>query len=204
MFWLEQTFPLLCHEAFMHGIEKLKLTIRRSDWWWNERNHPLGISPHRSNGQNPNFVEQMLLDISTESRDGSVPWLESAWGSAFKHLKSIKEVEIEFETSDDKKDELLAILKWARTWKFPLDGGMVLSAEGTDVTVMSWQTPLCYWSDICPYCGSRWSCGRVRESEPRNEKCKERMHARQLGRGPTCHIYSMLWRKVAREPNARR
>ena len=98
-------------------------------------------------------------------------FFERAWGSAFKHLKSIKEVEIEFETSDDKKDELLAILKWARTWKFPLDGGMLLSAEGTDVTVMSWQTPLCYWSDICPYCRGCWSCGYVWRSKLRNEKC---------------------------------
>jgi len=210
MFWLDEAFPVLCHEAFMQGIEKIKLTIRRSDWWWNERNHPLFISPQRGkSGQDADLVDQMLRDIATESRGGAVPWMEGAWGCAFKHLGSLREVEIEFETADDKKEELLAILRWARTWRFPLaEEGLVLSAEGTDVTTMSWQTPMCYWSDICPYCGSVGSC-RLVHSVPaavqtQKEECKHRMKARQLGRGPTCHVYSMLWRKVAREPDARR
>jgi hypothetical protein len=45
MFWLEQTFSSLCKQDFMEGIEKVKITLRRSDWWWNENNYPLGINP---------------------------------------------------------------------------------------------------------------------------------------------------------------
>ena len=33
-FWLEQHFPKFCEESFMQGIEKVKVTIRRCDWWW--------------------------------------------------------------------------------------------------------------------------------------------------------------------------
>ena len=47
LFWLEGKFPYLCKESFMQGIEKVKITIRRGDWWWNERNEQLGINPQR-------------------------------------------------------------------------------------------------------------------------------------------------------------
>jgi hypothetical protein len=196
MYWLEQTFPIFCHQYFMQGIQKVKITIRRSDWWWNERNAPLAISPHRNDyGQN---VVKMLQDIATEQRGGVVSWSPGAWGSAFKHLKSLKELEIEFETSEDKKAELEAILKWAKTWRFPLNDGMVLSTEGLDVTSSSWQTPMCYWSDHCPHCGK---LGRCRLVNPVDKNCAERMKMKELGRGPTCYIYNMRW-KVARDVKA--
>ena len=208
MFWLEQTFPLLCssHQPFLPSIQKLKLTLRRSDWWYNERNAPLSISPYRNNSENAN---SMLQDMSTSSRGEELLFLPNSWGSAFKHLPSLKSLEIEFETSDDKKDELLSILKWARTWRFPLsEDGVVLSAEGTDVTSMSWQSPMCGWSDICPYCGSHGSCRLMLNAptagQQQKEECRLRMKARQLGRGPICHVYSVLWRKVAKEKDARR
>jgi len=50
LFWLEQTFPIFSGSSFLQGMEKLKITIRRGDWWLNEKNVPLGINPQRRNG----------------------------------------------------------------------------------------------------------------------------------------------------------
>ena len=132
---------------------------------------------------------------------GVVPFLEVAWGSAFKHLPSLKELEIELETSDDKKPELETIVKWAKTWKFPLSGGRALSTEGQEVSYSSWQSPYCFWSGQCPYCGthSRRHCNS--EGTPNEEKCAERARLRFAGLGPLCHVYSLRW-KVALDPNA--
>jgi hypothetical protein len=75
MFWLEQTFPVFCQQDFMRGIQALKITIRRGDWWWNERNRPLVISPHRQTVQHHFCVGQMHEDIAQQQRGGVTPWL---------------------------------------------------------------------------------------------------------------------------------
>jgi hypothetical protein len=143
----------------------------------------------------------MHQDIATQVRGGVTPFLDSAWGSAFKSLPSLKELEIEFETSDDKKHELETIVKWAKTWKFPLNDGKVLSTEGLEVTSTSWDSPLCYWSDQCPYCGSHHRSHCNSEGTPNEEKCAKRARLRSSGLGPKCHIFSMRW-KVALDTNA--
>jgi hypothetical protein len=48
----------------------------------------------------------------------------------FQELKSLKELDIELETSEDKVADLMAIVEKAKTWKCPLKNGMVLSTEG--------------------------------------------------------------------------
>lgn len=199
MFWLEQTFPVMCRQDFMRGIEKVKITIRRGDWWWNESNHPLIINPYRQTVQHYFCLGEMQQDIAVQERGGTVPWLNSAWGFAFKQLPSLKEVEMEFETSDDKKQELERIVKWAKTWKFPLNYGKVLSTEGLEVTSSSWQSPFCFWSDQCPYCGTHHRNHCNSEGTPNEEKCAERAALRLSGLGPKCHIHSLRWR-VAQNP----
>ncbi|KAN0096121.1 hypothetical protein V8E51_014926 [Hyaloscypha variabilis] len=194
MFWLEHTFVDFCQQDFMRNIERLKLTIRRGDWWWNERNHPLVIAPHRDTAQHHFCVAQMHQDIAVQGRGGVTPFAEGAWGLAFKHLPSLKEVEIEFETSDDKKAELETIVKWAKTWKFPLKDGLVLSTEGLGMTTTSWQSPYCYWSHQCPYCGSHARNHCNSEGTPNEEKCAERSSLRLSGLGPTCYMYGLRWR----------
>lgn len=56
LFWLEQSFPNLARQEFMQGIEKLTLTIRRGDWWYNESNAPLVLNPQRGDDQNVDMV----------------------------------------------------------------------------------------------------------------------------------------------------
>lgn len=191
-FWLEQVFPQLCKEKFMQGIEKVKMTVRRCDWWWNERNHPLAINAPRGNGD----TQQMTQDILTAKAGGVVPWNMEGWGGAFAHLSSLKELEIELETSDDKKDELVAIVDWAKDWKFPLGDGKVLSTDGVrPKDVWTWNGPLRFSSEQCPYC---YRYSRCREVNPPNEKCTERMRLKDLGVGPLCHVFSLRW-KVAED-----
>jgi hypothetical protein len=48
MYWLEGQFLVFCNQPYLSQVEKLKLTIRRGDWWWNERNAPLYIHPKRT------------------------------------------------------------------------------------------------------------------------------------------------------------
>jgi hypothetical protein len=196
MFWLEQTFPEFCQHDIFAGIETLKITIRRSDWWWNERNHPLVINPHRETVQADPCIAEMHRDIAVQQRGGAVPWLESAWGAAFQHLPSLKEVEIELETSDDKKAELETIVKWAKTWRFPLDHGKVLSTEGREPTITSWQSPFSMWTAQCPYCRTDLHSLCNSKGTPNEEKCAEMADLRSRGLGPKCHVYSLRWRAV--------
>ncbi|CZT03758.1 hypothetical protein WAI453_009032 [Rhynchosporium graminicola] len=189
-FWLEQYFNSYCDERFMNGIEKVKITIRRCDWWWNERNNPLGINPYRGNADS----DQMTRDI-VACKNGEVPeWNMAGWAGAFSKLPNLKELEMELETSDDKIDELVAIVEWAKMWKFPFRDGKVLNTEGVNAKpVQTWQGPMCFWSQICPYCAGYGDC--LKTDTP-NEKCTERMRLRGLSMGPLCSVYSLRW-KVA-------
>ena len=196
MFWLELKFPMKCRQGFMRGIEKLRITIRKTDWWWNERNHPLVINPYRDTAQFQSSIGQMHKDIAAQVRGDLFPLPNNVWGSAFKNLPSLKELEIEFETSDDKRHELDTIVKWAKTWKFPLHDGRLLSTEGLEVTSSSWQSPFCCWSHQCPYCGSYHRSHCNSEGTPNEEKCAERAALRFSGLGPKCHIYSVRWKVV--------
>jgi len=190
LYWLEQSFPRLCGQDLMQNIEKLKITIRRGDWWWNERNAPLGINPHRGNGD----VTGMYQDWAAEKNGRAILWNPNGWGCAFGKLKGLKELEMELETSDDKRDELMAIVEKAKTWRFPLKGGLVLSAEGMPVSTSMWQTSMCYWSGRCPYCGEASKC---KKAEPANKGCEERMRLRAEEKGPICHIVSLRWKVVS-------
>ncbi|KAF8850935.1 hypothetical protein BDZ45DRAFT_661257 [Acephala macrosclerotiorum] len=190
MYWLEGQFIGLCGQMYMSNVEKLKLTIRRGDWWWNERNVALYIHPKRT----IRSAGEMLVSINQEKTNSPEAFLENAWGSAFKRLPSLKELEIEFETSDDKKAELEQIVDWAKTWKFPMKDGKVLSADGLDVKKKSWEGGMTFWSDRCPYCGShnRVPCVNARTPDEKKE-CVERTERRSHGRGPTLHIMNVRW-----------
>ena len=167
----------------MQGVEKLKITIRRGDWWWNERNAPLGINPQRGNGN----AHQMQQDWEAEKRGMVIPWRESGWGSAFGNLKGLKELEMEFETSEDKVAELGKIAEKAKTWKFPLKDGKVLSTEGLESKTWKWRGPMCFWSERCPYCFGRAQCQGM--SSP----CVEKRRLRSEGLGPEATVVRLRW-----------
>ncbi len=193
-FWLEQAFPKLCKAQFMQGIEKVKITVRRCDWWWNERNHPLAINAPRGTAD----PLQMSRDILTAKGGGVVPWNMDGWGGAFAHLSSLKELEMELETSDDKKDELVAIVNWAKNWKFPFRDGKVLSTQGVkSKSLWAWNGPLKFTSEQCPHC---YRYGRCRMLDPPYEKCGERMRLKDHGLGPLCHVFSLRWKPAEDSP----
>lgn len=178
----------------MQGIEKVKITIRRGDWWWNERNVPLGICPQSGSARNG----EMLSEWEREKKGYVVPWRESAWGYAFAELSALKELEMEFETSEDKVEELKAIVKKAKDWKFPLKNDVVLSTEGLEAKTMEWRSNACYWSRSCPYCSSGHRCvGSL--SSPLNEKCIGKQKLKLEGIGPMCTVMSLRWRVAMKE-----
>lgn len=121
----------------MQAIETIKITIRRGDWWWWKGGYPLGINAPRGNGD----VPQMNCDMAAEKAGEIVPWDMGGWGGAFAQLKSIKELQMEFETSDKHKDQLVAIVNRAKTWGFPLQDGMVLSAKDYIIGEHTWTKP---------------------------------------------------------------
>lgn len=191
-FWLEQSFSAFCDEKFMRGVEKVRITVRRCDWWWNERNNALGINPYRGNADTELMMRDIVASHSEDESERAIEWNVEGWGGAFAKLPSLKEVEIELETSEDKVDELVAIVEWAKGWKFPLKDGKVLSTEMVvGKPVQTWQGPMCFWSQICPYCNGFNQC---RTADFQNEKCDERMRQKGAGLGPLCSIYSLRWR----------
>ena len=172
----------------MQGIQKLKITVRRGDWWWNERNAPLAINPKRGNGD----AAQMHRDWDLERRGQINPWKEGGWGTAFGNLRSLKELEMEFETSEDKVVELEEIVEYAKTWRFPLKDGKVLSQEGLQEK-WKWRAPMCYWSPQCPYCHGAPNC---RSRKLMKEQCIEKKRLKELDLGPECTVVSLRWRVV--------
>jgi len=189
LFWLEGSFVGLSKQPLLQGIEKLKITIRRGDWWWNESNEPLGINPQRGDGS----FAQMLQDWKSSS---PIPWREDGWGCAFRNLKGLKELELELETSEDKVDELKAIVKHAKEWKFPLGEGMCLSADGLEPKSTEWRSTDIYWAETCPYCNNSSKCRGTSGflDLSLNEKCGQKMQLKRQGLGPMCTIMSLRYK----------
>ncbi|CAG8961654.1 hypothetical protein HYFRA_00006191 [Hymenoscyphus fraxineus] len=190
LFWLEHSFPLFCSQGYLQGMEKVTITIRRGDWWWNERNAALEINPQRGHSSEAGV---MKADWEAERRGQVIPWNENGWGCAFSKLKSLRELVIEFETSEDKKEELMAIVEKAATWRFPLNEGAVLSTEGAKAYVRTWEAPKIYWSDECPYCTRAIACGKL---GPPTEGCEKRRKLMAEDKGPLCYIASLRWKKI--------
>lgn len=178
----------------MQGIEKVKITIRRGDWWYNETNEPLGICPQSGSAQGGN----MLREWAAEKRGKITPWKPRAWGCALAKLAALRELEMELETSEDKIGELKAIVEKAKGWRFPLENGKVLSADGMDVKVSEWQSDKNYWSEVCPYCQGGQQCRSLPLSEQK-EGCRERARSKAEGKGPMCTVMSLRWRVVTKD-----
>ncbi|KAF8215117.1 hypothetical protein K438DRAFT_1424355, partial [Mycena galopus ATCC 62051] len=116
MFWLDQSFAeLAASEVLPEGVERLKITIRRGDWWYNELKDPFTINPHRGG-----MLEEYLEDVERAESGEEIPWEEDGWGGALQHLPALKELEMEFETTVDRKDELKIIVERALRWRFPM------------------------------------------------------------------------------------
>jgi hypothetical protein len=153
MYWLTDDFYALCddkHANPLRSIENLTIVIRKSDWWYNEFNFPLQVSPYdqgsvppplsfRRMYRNMEMTESFNLprpggrarkagsSSLSSNKNNPMSWkppLEipsNGWGNAFQHLPNLKKLTMEFDTSEDKKGELETIVEWAaRVWRFPL------------------------------------------------------------------------------------
>ncbi|KAJ7709601.1 hypothetical protein B0H17DRAFT_1190793 [Mycena rosella] len=136
MYWLEGSFPELCRSGILpRGVERLRITLRARDWWYNENNYPFYILPYKAGGALPG----MLAEIAREERGEAVPWDKSGWGSAFKNLQALKTLEMEFETTMNRKGEMTKIVNRALTWRFPMGERGVLSNQGLGAEFAQWQ-----------------------------------------------------------------
>ncbi|ROV94372.1 hypothetical protein VPNG_09391 [Cytospora leucostoma] len=110
-------------------LTSLRIVFRRTDWWGWESNTPLAISPFRLSRRTSAHQimhEEMLHALEQPEPLQRLPspsrierW--SCWGLIFLQMLSLKTLTIAFETSEDKRDEMEAIVRWAhRDWRFPI------------------------------------------------------------------------------------
>jgi len=111
-FWLEGQFMDACRIPLMRP-RKLKITLRHTDWWLWEYRAKLGIDP-RLAGRVP------CNEMGREPRADEV---QLGFGHQFRYLRGLRELEMEFETTQSKLAELGAIVQRALVWKFDLHDG---------------------------------------------------------------------------------
>jgi hypothetical protein len=177
--------------------------IRRGDWWWNETNTPLAIDPYGGKGHEIWVMAENMTKAVGERR-----WEEGAWGAAFEKFGRLRVLEMEFETSEDKRAELERIVEWARSWEFPMGERGVLSMRKGEkkrdqrdmepekyeqVRSWEWRGKTAHWSDICPYCNVRWC-------QKSSGKCIERCQLIKRGEGPMLLVKCCKWTLRAGEP----
>ncbi|KAJ7444836.1 hypothetical protein FB451DRAFT_71482 [Mycena latifolia] len=119
--------PCTQRRAAAHHAKGRRLVVVRAQV-------PVHPQPHRGG-----YLEEMRTDIAREKRGEVLPWAEGGWGGALQHLPALKELEMEFETTVDRKEELRTIVKRALTWKFPMGERGVLSNEGLGMELIDWQ-----------------------------------------------------------------
>lgn len=135
MFWLDGSFAPLCASGVLPlGVVRLKITIRRGDWWWCEHNHPFMINPHRGG-----YLAEYIEDVAREERGEGIPWADGAWGGALQLLPALKDLEMEFETTMDRRGELEKVVERALRWRFPMGERGVLGNGGLGMESGEWR-----------------------------------------------------------------
>lgn len=180
----------------MQGIKHMKITIRRGDWWHNEANEPLRINPRTGSSDVEVMIQHMATDKASMAGHSALQYKAQSWGMAFGELAGLENLEMEFETSEDKRGELTEIVEWARGWRFPLKRGRVLSTERGVAEWMEWTGQLCHWSEKCPYCVDD-ACGTDdSQNEELHDKCRARKEAILRREGPLLVVAKLKWKLV--------
>jgi len=179
-YWLEHSLIRACELEVMQGIEKLKLSIRRCDWWYNQRNAPLKLlTGHAS--MNRSFIRRTQTGFEARK--------EMDWTFSFQHLGGLKELELEMEAFEYKREELQAIVEGAKKWMIPCaHEGYVLSAKDLEVKTWNWRGPLKGWNvTICQNCPQKGKlCGF----------CEEMNESKRKGLGPMLVVMSVRWKLI--------
>lgn len=177
LFLEDGSFMAMCKLKDMQGIRKLRITMRYCDWWDWERNLRMEMNPWGKSIELRRIAGMRKVDWA--------PWKEHIWGCAFQELASLREVEMELETSEDRRQELETIIGQAQRWEFPMTGGRVLTTQGLQVRRYWWEGPIYAWSRLCPGC--------LGTSEDQ-DKCLDRRLRTSAGLGPILHIAVLKWR----------
>ena len=104
-------------------LQKLKITIRHSDWWNWEVWAPLAMDPG-CKGQ----------PSSTSFSPAAAPFEENTWGRMFTHFPALERLVLELETREGKKEELDHIVARAADWRFPLESEEAFLVLGPQLT----------------------------------------------------------------------
>jgi hypothetical protein len=180
MYWLE-ALANNRGRVQLDNIEHLQITIRKGDWWNNETNQPLYITPFGGGlvgMKNQIAASKARVQISNNGGGGdSLPsWYpatklarNAGWGRIFSSMPAIKTLTMDFDTSYDKKNELEEIAHWAqKEWRFPLNpnrhynGCHYLDAAGVPIKKMSWRGLPTHWSKGCSNCSVHRQHSRIR------------------------------------------
>lgn len=129
------------------------------------------------------------------------------WAREFLNMPCIRSFTMDFDTTQDKREQLAAIVEWAvRTWRFPLNPAHgryhYLAAEESSVRRTSWRGTAADWDWLgpCASCsprsaqaaGGEESMGQVPEpcSIPTHANI---MHKFQRDLGPRIYSWSVTW-----------
>lgn len=192
-----------------HYLQEFHLTLRRGDWDRWEDNKPLAINI-RHYGFSDGNLELMRRDMEAAlEADGAqeLPYQPGSLGSLFNIMSNLKKLTISFETSEDKRDEMEAIVRWAETWRFEImswrhwmirDNHEVVAhlvRDNTPVQKTSWRGHVHHWSDICPECNTH-------SSQPSNlcQQHRKRHLLLEQGKGPQLLVWSLTWRPQPVQP----
>ncbi|KAK5629921.1 hypothetical protein RRF57_005636 [Xylaria bambusicola] len=191
-FWLEdKLLHFVQSDNWFANLEHLRITLRRSDWWDWESNEILRINPFKGNCCHAHTISLMHRDMSTET--GNVEFSVGAWGRAFSHMSKLKTLTIDFETSEDKRDEMETLVTWALKWRFPLSDGRYLSTGGQPADKMSWRGLPHHFSHKCVS-----GCRLIQYRIPGQEcpKCSETRQLISQGYGPQLLVWTCIWKPV--------
>ncbi|KAI1859261.1 uncharacterized protein JN550_012070 [Neoarthrinium moseri] len=185
LFWLEDAnapyhfWHLATATPWLRPVERLRITVRRADWWHWESNTLPAINPFRGTAGNARMHQDM------RAGDGNHPFADRVWGLAFQHMPNLQTLVMDFETSEDLKAELDDILRWAVKWRLPLSGGRFLSAAGQPVEMMRWRGSDYHWSDYSP-----------RDYRSATHRENDEPH----GFGPRLYTGTVTWTACSEEP----
>ncbi|KAG8166652.1 hypothetical protein KVR01_002341 [Diaporthe batatas] len=219
-------------------LTSLRIYLRRTDWWNWEGNAPLLInpfSPQTSRASPPvaNMLSSMRTSAEADKRiepsllcvtPSSIPrW--DCWALLFLRMPNLKQLTIDFETSEDKKSEMEAIVEWARLrWRFPvlrrLSGTerdpytfrhMQRSRNATPVDLSPWSDDLdvlsaadqpvqkTSWRGLPQHfsaaCHACTAGWGEEEGAPDCEECTKRGKLLKLNKGPQLLVWTVHWER---------
>lgn len=112
------------------NLTSLRIYLRRTDWWNWESNAPLVINPfspstptrqQMHDSMRASVEADRLLEPRLRSSSPSAIPRWACWGLLFLRMPSLQKLTIDFETAENKKDEMETIVDWAHSrWRFPV------------------------------------------------------------------------------------